>query len=186
MDSNCSCRRFGYLCCAALALVFFAPLIGQADSVIRECVQNAKNNKKLCVSSCQETFKNDKLACGVNPDCHQACNAARDACAEEYENQLKNCLDGCSAPYEAAKEACKASTLCGPGTLAGACFQNADFRACLRPALVDKLNCSQDCRDSYRTNADIIAALKLCSKTAKTCHKACKYEATPTPTPAAN
>lgn len=182
-NSDCSCRTIKSLCCGALLAAIFIPAIGFADAVIRECVLAAKNNKIACTTTCKDTFKNEKVSCGANPECHQSCNAGYEACREEYDLALDSCLDGCQAPYDAAKDACKVSVGCGPGTAIGNCFQNVDFRACLREGILAKVTCSLNCRDQHKTNPTVITALKACAKAANTCHKACR--ATPTPTPTA-
>jgi len=180
---NCRCRSLSSLCCGALlAALFIIPTASFADSVVRQCVLEAKGSFNACKTTCQDNFRNDKISCGANPECHQACNAGYEACRADYDAALDSCLAGCQAPYDSARDSCKSSVGCGPGTALGNCFQNAAFRSCLRDGILAKVTCSLNCRDEHQTNPAVVAAIKACSKAANTCHKACRIKPTPAPT----
>ena len=95
-----------WLVCGALA-IFMAPA-AWALTKNAECVLDAKAQKQLCVSTCQENFRFAKDLCwNVDHDCADACRAGRDVCVAPIYAALQNCLDPCSTTLEAAKTVCR-------------------------------------------------------------------------------
>ena len=174
-----SCKRSSGLLSSVLFLALLIPSLTLADSATKQCVLNARENLKSCSATCRETFNNERTTCGVNPDCHRSCNDALDTCKDPYDKALESCIDSCNEPLEAARETCRTSIGCGASQPNGACFQNAEYRACLRGAILAKVTCALDCRDAQRTNPDVINALRACTLGARACHKACRVLPTP-------
>ena len=170
-------------CCLVLLCCSNAYAEGKSakNAEIRQCAQRVREDFLACKSTCGDNKKTGKAACGLNPECHQLCSATYDSCKESFEQSLDTCKEACEKQLDPSKEICKVQTQCGSGS-GNPCFGSADFRECLRPALLIEFACKQDCRDKFRTDATVKDALKACVTSAVTCHKACKA-ATPTPTP---
>jgi hypothetical protein len=153
-------------------MILFASSAYAHNPERRQCLKRAQDRFLVCRDSCIDVRVGDKLLCGVNPDCHKACEANFQACRDPFENVLGTCLRGCAAAMEGGRDTCKAQVGCQ-----GNCLRNAAFLACLRPFGVANYNCRQDCLEGHRLNTGTQAALKACRVTRNSCHKACRVPA---------
>jgi hypothetical protein len=148
------------LCSLAIILSGTLILISSAIAVTPnpECVQDAKNEKNLCVAKCQEEFRVDKDACrNVDHDCADACREGFETCVEPFLTKLATDKADCLATLEAAKVTCRG--LYGAGT------QERD--TCIDQAQLVTFAC----RDLAREN--VASGLIACRDAFRTCIKAC-------------
>lgn len=123
-----------------------------------DCVQDAKNERNLCVAKCQEEFKVDKDACrNVDHDCADDCRADFEACVDPFLAQLAADKASCLATLESAKATCR--ELNYAGTMGrDVCIDQAQLAAFA-------------CRDLAREN--VAADLRACRLAFRTCIRAC-------------
>lgn len=146
-----------WLVCGALA-VFMAPA-SWAFTRNPQCVLDAKAQKQLCTSTCQDNFRFAKDLCwNVNHDCADACRADRDTCVAPIYAALQGCLDSCDATLDGAKADCRA--LYAEGT--------PERDQCIDLAQTVAFQC----RDTCREQLDRIG-LGLCRAAFRNCIVAC-------------
>ena len=142
------------------------------------CLADAKANFLSCRNQCKSDFVDTRFTCrNVQPACGEACLAGRQECLDTVEGILKtgqlpdggalaNCgggTDACKAALQAAKRQC--------GTPCQA--TDAQCNECVDNAQVVAFQCRNGCRDSWRTNATVIAMLQSCRNGFRTCVSAC-------------
>ncbi len=164
-----------FLLSAATLLAAPGPSIAGTSGT---CVPDAKDNFRSCRAQCRSDFIDARLTCrNIQPACGTACLAGRDACLENVQNILRtgqlpdgsplaNCTGGtdqCKAAFQAAKQACGAPC---PATNM-ACIE------CVDNAQVTAFECRDGCRDSWRTNATVIAMLASCQSSFRACIQQC-------------
>jgi len=146
----------------SLAIIFSGVLIltSQASAVTPnpKCVQDAKDERNLCITQCQEEFRVDKDACrNVDHDCVDACREGFEACVDPFLTKLATEKASCLATIEAAKVNCRG--MYGAGTPErDTCIDQAQLVAFA-------------CRDTAREN--VASDLKACRLAFKGCIKAC-------------
>jgi hypothetical protein len=169
-------RRLGR---AALAVAAGLSLASITDAhADRECIGRAKDTYVSCRDQCKDDFFSAKFACrGVSPACGLACLAGREVCVDAAEDILRtgqfpdgsplaNCpggTDACMSALKTAKSACGAP--CAPS--------DAACNACVDVAQVTAFTCRDACRDSWRPDPRVVAALSTCRKSFKSCVQAC-------------
>jgi hypothetical protein len=149
-----------FLC--SLAIIFSGALIltSQASAVTSnpKCVQDAKDERNLCITKCQEEFRVDKDACrNVDHDCADACRAGFETCVEPFLTILADDKAACQTTLDTAKVTCR--NLYGAGTPErDTCIDQAQLVAFA-------------CRDLAREN--VASGLRACRDAFRTCIKAC-------------
>jgi len=159
---------------------------GRADAGMdRTCLKNARQDHKDCIAQCQDDYRSARLVCrNIDPACGKACLAGRQACRDNADqilstgvlpdgSSLANCAggtDACKATLQQAKQACGAP--CQPTDLT--------CKECVDQAQIADFTCRDTCRDSWRTNATVIALLQACRDGFKQCVGQCP-SATPAP-----
>jgi hypothetical protein len=147
-----------FLC--SLAIIFSGVLMFSSSAVavtsIPECVQDAKDERNLCVTKCQEDFRVDKDACrNVDHDCADACRDGFETCVGPFLDDLASCKAVCLTNLTAAKAAC--SSITDP--------VQRDF--CIDGAQLAAFGCRDTCRE------DVASSLKACRIGFRACIKAC-------------
>ena len=152
----------------SLAIIFSGALLltSQASAVTPNprCVQDAKDERNLCVYKCQEEFRVDKDACRkVDHDCADACRAGFETCVEPFLTTLADDKAACQTTLDAAKVTCR--SLYGAGT--------PERDTCIDQAQLVAF----ECRDTAREN--VASDLKACRLAFRDCIKACPPPAAP-------
>lgn len=146
-----------WLVCGALA-VFMSPA-AWGFTKNPQCVLDAKAEKQLCTSTCQDNFRADKDLCwNVNHDCADVCRAERDTCVAPIYTALQTCLDGCNATLDTAKATCRALYADG----------DPQRDVCIDQAQGVAFNCRDTCREQLDRDG-----IKLCRQAFHECIFAC-------------
>jgi hypothetical protein len=147
-----------FLCSLAIILTGACVLTSLAVAVTPnpECVQDAKEERNLCIVKCQEEFRVDKDACrDVDHDCADACREGFETCVEPFLTILTTCKAVCLTNLTTAKAAC--SSITDP--------VQRDF--CIDGAQLAAFGCRDTCRE------DVASSLKACRIGFRACIKAC-------------
>jgi len=130
------------------------------------CVQEAKDQRAQCRTSCDEDFVMARDLCrNIDPECAAACRVALADCRAPIVSALEGCVDGCRNQLNADRGAC-------PRRSRGRdfCVDRAQIRAFL-------------CRDECRDNLQVRAGLKACNDAFTTCMSGCGLPPEPTAVP---
>jgi hypothetical protein len=162
-----------------IALTAAMTLAGSASAwADATCLTNARADFRSCLTQCRSDFVDSRLTCrNVQPACGEACLAGRQTCLDNVQNILEtgvlpdgsplaNCTGGtdeCKAALQAARKACGAP--CQP--------TDAACTGCVDNAQVVAFECRDTCRDSWRTNATVIAMQQSCQSSFKACIQKC-------------
>ena len=120
-----------------------------ADSMKKQCVVDAKQERRTCNQLCKDDFQATVDACrNVNHDCADAARTARHDCAADVLDQLQQCITDTCAVFVTGIADCRANNPVGSKE---------------RDACVDgqQLLLFQ-CRDTCRENVHVWASLKTC------------------------
>ena len=140
------------------ALVAFASAAG-ALTQRAQCVLDAKGQKQLCTSTCQDNFTLAKDLCrNVDHDCADACRAGRDVCVAPIYAALQSCLDGCNGTLDAVKAGCRAQFAEG----------TPERDQCIDAAQLTAYSCRDLCREQLDRDG-----LKACKEIFRACIFAC-------------
>jgi hypothetical protein len=179
-------RRIGVLIVIGAAVLCSATFATRVDAGV--CKDNAVAAYLDCKGQCKSDFVDAKLTCrNVQPACGEACLAGRQQCFDNVEVILDTgqvpgggTLDNCSGGTDACKAAFldTAANTCGATCTQGAhpsCTCNGDqtCQDCVDQAQVTDFLCRDGCRDSFRTNAVVIAMKANCRSTFQACIHAC-------------
>jgi hypothetical protein len=153
-----------FLCSLA---IFFSGVLMFSSSAIAitpnlNCVQDGKDARNDCVSTCQESFRIAKDTCrNVNHDCADLCRVAYDQCIEDDPTlvALTTCKAGCQTNLESVKADCRLRHTEGTPER-DACIDAAQLLAFV-------------CRDNCRENNNAGPALKACREDFRECIKLC-------------
>lgn len=138
-----------------------------ADPTKKQCVIDAKQERKTCSQVCNDTFFASIDSCrGVNHDCADSARESRQQCVNDVLTELKQCFDSSCNVFVEGIANCRATTQAGTPE---------------RDACVDgqQLLLFQ-CRDTCRESVQVFASLKTCRQEFKADLQACK---TPPPAP---
>ena len=123
-----------------------------------DCVQDAKNERNLCIAKCQEEFRVDKDACrNVDHDCADACREGFETCMEPNLTDLTDCKADCLEDLTLAKDTCRTVNI---GDLAA-------IDRCIDLVQLAAFSCRDVCREN------VASYLKTCRLSFRTCIKAC-------------
>jgi hypothetical protein len=151
-----------FLCSLA---IFFSGVFMFSSSAVAvtpnpDCVQDAKDERNLCVFNCQEAFRADKDACrNVNHDCADGCRVTYVDCVDDLLTALATCKTPCLEILELAKTACRSQW--GAGTV--------ERDACIDGVQLAAFACRDRCREDFNVNP----GLKACRVLFGSCIKAC-------------
>jgi hypothetical protein len=124
-----------------------------------QCVEDAREAKKLCDAACREQYQVSKDECrNVDHDCAEACRAGRRACFDQPLADLQACVEGCNSTHETKRADCRAQFEAG----------TPERDQCIDQAQVEAFQCRDQCRENVGR-----AALKQCRKTFRACIGAC-------------
>jgi hypothetical protein len=147
----------------SLAIIFSGALMFSSSAMAvtpnPQCVQDAKNERNLCVVKCQEEFRADKDGCrNVDHDCADGCREDYVGCVDPYLTDLATCKAACQTTLDTTKANCRTNNPIVGSVERDVCIDGAQLAAFL-------------CRDTCREN--VAADLKSCSNTFRACIKAC-------------
>lgn len=131
-----------------------------ADPTKKQCVIDAKQERKTCTTVCKDDFLASIDACrGVDHDCADTARDARNQCVADVLNELSQCVTTNCAIFVQGIADCRAAHPVGTPE---------------RDACVDgqQLLLFQ-CRDSCRESVQVWASLKTCRQEFKQDIKAC-------------
>jgi len=149
-----------FLCSLAIILLEALMVCTSAVAITSNpyCVSDAKNERNLCITKCQEEFRVDKDACRkVDHDCADACREGFETCVDPFLTILATDKASCLATLEDAKATCR--------DLYDAWTTNRD--TCIDQAQLFAFAC----RDLAREN--VAVDLKACRLAFKACIKEC-------------
>ncbi len=150
---------------------------GSALATDPSCLRDARTTFGGCVAQCRDDFKTTKFSCrGVDPACGKACLAGRQACIDTIEDVLTTgklpsggTLTGC----DGGTAACRTTLDQAKQTCGAPCNGDATCDVCVDAAQVAAFVCRDTCREAFRADSEVKAALDACRSTFKSCIAAC-------------
>ncbi len=132
-----------------------------------QCMQDAKEARTECKSSCDEDFVIARDLCrNIDPVCAAGCRMERDDCRGAVLGALDQCVDGCRVQLNVDRAACPKR-----GRTRDFCMDRAQVRAFI-------------CRDECREDLQVRPGLNGCRDDFRACMAGCVVsEAEPTAAP---
>ena len=126
------------------------------DDPRRLCLQEARGDRRDCVTVCRDDYREAALLCGTA--CAQECALARKACRAPIKAQLAADIKACNTTLSAAVLLCRQQKLADPDFDKDGCIDTAQITAFI-------------CRDDAREIA--FPALNGCRHEYRICINAC-------------
>lgn len=151
------------ICCLVLALgMFMIQGLPQAWAVSNnpQCVQDAWDDFKECVSTCRETFQVIKDLCrNISHDCAEQCRQSLMGCIGSHLEELGACKEDCEDARDQAVLQCRQQYQGNPPAMDD-CIDTAQVQAFM-------------CRDQCREQSQIRLHLRQCRQDFRSCIQAC-------------
>jgi hypothetical protein len=125
-----------------------------------QCVQDARDDFRECLSTCRETFQVTKDLCrDVSHDCAEGCRQQFTDCIGPSLADLETCKEDCDSDRDQAVAECRTQYSGNPSALDD-CIDTAQVQAFM-------------CRDQCREQTQIRAQLRQCRQQFRSCIGAC-------------
>jgi hypothetical protein len=132
-----------------------------ADSTTKQCVIDARQERKTCTQVCKEDFQTAVDTCrGADHDCAEAAREARRECVADVLTELAQCIETNCAVFVQGIADCREAH--APGT--------PERDACVDGQQILLFQCRDTCRESVQ----VWSSLKECRKEFRTDFKACQ------------
>lgn len=147
----------------AVAVAAAGPLAMQEARAVTanpQCVQDARDDFRECLSTCRETFQVTKDLCrNISHDCAEQCRQDFVDCVGPSLAQLELCKEDCEAARDQAVQQCRVQYQSNAAALDD-CIDSAQVQSFM-------------CRDQCREQTQIRAQLRECRQDFRSCIQAC-------------
>lgn len=148
------------LAVAAMGVGLGGPQEAGAVTSNPQCVQDARDDFKDCLSTCRETFQVIRDLCrNVSHDCAEQCRQGFTDCVASPVEELELCKENCEAQRDQAVNQCRQQYQGNPAALDD-CIDAAQVQSFM-------------CRDQCREQTQIRAQLRQCRQDFRSCIQAC-------------